>query len=319
VQSTPDNSEKYEGKFRGTDAPTLPLKTSALYKGNLGLIRATPYGNTLTFDFAVAAINAEQLGKNSVTDFLTVSLSSTDYVGHQFGPNAVETEDTYLRLDRDMAAFFTFLDAKVGKGNYTVFLTADHGAAHNPAFLTDQKIPAGDWNEGAALKDLNKALLDKYKIETLVLSLNNYQVNLNNAAIKYAHVNEDAVKADCISFLQNIPQIAYAIDMEKVQTANIPEELRGRIINGYNRERSGVIQLILKPGWFAGYAPTGTTHGTWNPYDAHIPLLFMGWGVKHGRLTRETHMTDISATVAALLHIQAPNGSIGQPIDELIK
>jgi hypothetical protein len=101
VQSTPDNSEKYEGKFRGTDTPTLPLKTSALYKGNLGLIRATPYGNTLTFDFAVAAINAEQLGKNSVTDFLTVSLSSTDYVGHQFGPNAVETEDTYLRLDRE--------------------------------------------------------------------------------------------------------------------------------------------------------------------------------------------------------------------------
>lgn len=319
VQSSADNN-RYEGKFAGTDAPTLPVRTSTLYKGNMGMIRNTPYGNTLTLDLAVAAINGEQLGKNVATDFLAVSLSSTDYVGHQFGVNAVETEDTYLRLDRDLAAFFTFLDAKIGKGNYTVFLTADHGAAHNPGFLKDNRIPAGTWNSSAAQQELNKILEAKYQVKNLVISMDNYQVNFNNAAIKVQGLKEELLKSDCIAWLSKQPEVAFAVDMQQVQTANIPDELRTRIINGYNAERSGVIQIILKPGWFSGAASgTGTTHGTWNPYDAHIPLVFMGWGIQHGSLTRPTHMTDISATVAALLHIQAPNGSIGVPISEVLK
>jgi arylsulfatase A-like enzyme len=319
VQSSPDNSSRYEGKFKGTDAPVFPVKTSQLYNGNVGLIRNTPYGNSLTLDLAKAAIENEQLGKNTVTDFLAMSLSSTDYVGHQFGVNAVETEDTYLRLDRDLAAFFTYLDAKVGKGNYTVFLSADHGAAHNPSFLLDHNIPAGVWNAGTTQRDLNKLLEDKFKVSNLVISLDNYQVNFNNIAIKNKNISVDALKAECIDWLSTQPAIAFAVDMQRVQTANIPETLRSRIINGYNAERSGVIQIILKPGYYAGASPTGTTHGTWNPYDAHIPLVFMGWGIQHGSITRPTNMTDISATVAALLHIQAPSGSIGAPISEVLK
>ncbi len=323
VQTLPDDS-KYEGKFKGTDAPTLPVKTSALYKGNLGLIRSTPYGNTLTLDLAVAAINGEQLGQRGITDFLAVSFSSPDYVGHQFGPNSVEIEDTYLKLDRDFANFFTFLDAKLGKGNYTVFLTADHGAAHNTAFLKDHGIPAGVWDDAAIKDSLNKVLLAKYKVEKLVINFYNYQVNLNYAVIKYAQLNKDAIIQDCIEFLQKQNGVAYAIDMRHAQTANVPEELRMRIVNGYSVEHSGIIQIILQPGWFTGHGsgdsgPTGTTHGTWNPYDTHIPLVFMGWGIPHGHLNRETHMTDIAPTVAALLHIQAPNGSIGKPIPEALK
>lgn len=321
LQSTPDNS-KYEGKFKGTAGPTLPVKTSSIYKGNLGLIRSTPYGNTITLDLAVAAINAEELGQHNVTDFLAISLSSTDYIGHQFGINAVEIEDTYLRLDREIANFLIYLDAKVGKGNYTVFLTADHGAAHNTAFLNDHNIPAGVWDSGTVLQDLNKLLLDKYKVDGLIIGLNDYQVNFNYKTLNYLHLNEDDLKKDCINYLLTQPAIAYALDMKKAQTAAIPEELRNRIVNGYNIEHSGEIQIILKPGWFTGHGsgdggPTGTTHGTWNPYDNHIPLVFMGWGIKHGALTRETHMTDIAATVAALLHIQAPNGCIGHPISEV--
>jgi predicted AlkP superfamily pyrophosphatase or phosphodiesterase len=323
AQSTADNSP-YEGKFKGTDAPTMPVKTSAIYKGNLGLIRSTPYGNTLTLDLAVAAINGEQLGQHQVPDFLAISLSSPDYIGHQFGVNAVEIEDTYLRLDREIANFLVYLDAKVGKGNYTVFLTADHGAAHNTAFLNDHNIPAGVWDDGTVLKELNKSLSEKYKADRLVLSLNDYQVNLNYAAIKGQQLSEEDIKKDCIAYLQKLPAVAFAVDMKKAETAAIPEELRNRIVNGYNIEHSGEIQVILKPGWFTGHGsgdggPTGTTHGTWNPYDSHIPLVFMGWGVQHGSLTRETHMTDIAATIAALLHIQAPNGSIGQPISEALK
>ncbi|HEY4194450.1 MAG TPA: alkaline phosphatase PafA [Mucilaginibacter sp.] len=323
VQTLPDDS-KYEGKFKGTDAPTLPVKTSALYKGNLGMIRSTPYGNTLTLDMAVAAINGEKLGQNGITDFLAVSFSSTDYVGHQFGPNSVEIEDTYLRLDRDFANFFTFLDAKLGKGNYTVFLTADHGSAHNTAFLKDHGIPADVWDDGAVKDSLNKVLLAKYKVEKLVLGLTNYQVNLNYSAIKYAQLNKETIIQDCIDFLQKQKGVAYAIDMRHAETANIPEALRMRIVNGYNVAHSGIVQIILQPGWFTGHGsgdsgPTGTTHGTWNPYDTHIPLVFMGWGIPHGHLNRETHMTDIAPTVAALLHIQAPNGSIGKPIAEVLK
>ena len=323
LQSTADDN-KYEGKFKGMDAPTMPVKTSAIYKNNLGLIRSTPYGNTITLDMAVAAINGEQLGQHDVTDFLAVSFSSTDYIGHQFGINAVEIEDTYLRLDHDMASFLTYLDAKVGKGNYTVFLTADHGAAHNTAFLNDNNIPAGVWDDGATLKELNAYLTAKYKIDGLVISLANYQVNFNNYVIGYAHLNEDELKKDCTTFLQKQEAVAFVVDMNKAQTADIPEALRSRIVNGYNIDRSGAIQIILKPGWFTGHSagdggPTGTTHGTWNPYDNHIPLVFMGWGIQHGSLVRETHMTDIAPTIAALLHIQAPNGSIGTPISEVIK
>jgi predicted AlkP superfamily pyrophosphatase or phosphodiesterase len=323
LQSTADDN-KYEGAFKGMDAPTLPVKTSALYKGNLGLIRNTPYGNTLTLDLAVAAINGEKLGQGQATDFLALSLSSTDYIGHQFGINAIEIEDTYIRLDRDLASFFSYLDAKIGKGQYTVFLTADHGAAHNPAFLQDHGVPAGVWDDAATLKDLNQFLADKYKIDGLVISFNNYQVNFNYAVVKYLHLDEDVLKNDCIAYLEKLPYVAFVVDMKKAQTANIPQELRMRIINGYNAERSGAIQIILKPGWFTGHGsgdkgPTGTTHGTWNPYDTHIPLVFMGWGIEHGALNRPTHMTDIAPTIATLLHIQAPNGSIGIPITEVLK
>jgi len=324
VQTLPD-ANKYEGKFKGMDSPTFPIKTSALYKSyGPALIRATPYGNTLTLDMAVAAINGEQLGQHDVTDFLAVSFSSTDYIGHQFGINAVEIEDTYLRLDRDMATFFTFLDAKLGKGNYTVFLTADHGAAHNTAFLSDHGIPANVWDDGAAKDSLNKFLARKYKVENLVISLANYQVNFNYRDMKYAQLDEDAVKKDCIEYMQKQPGVAFAVDMKKAETAAIPEELRTRIVNGYSPIHSGAIQIILLPGWFTGHGsgdsgPTGTTHGTWNPYDTHIPLVFMGWGIQHGHSNRETHMTDIAPTVAALLHIQAPNGSIGKPIVEVLK
>ncbi|GAA3972141.1 alkaline phosphatase PafA [Mucilaginibacter dorajii] len=324
LQSAPDNSPRYEGKFAGMEAPTFPIKTSDLYKGKIGMIRSTPYGNSMTLDLAKAAVESEQLGKNTVTDFLAVSLSSTDYIGHQFGPNSVEIEDTYLRLDRDIATFLTYLDATVGKGNYTVFLSADHGAAHNPTFLKDHNIPAGTWDDGNTQKELNTMLNDKFKVDHLVISMDNYQVNFNNAAIKKAGISEDAIKADCIAYLQKQSQVAYAIDLQKIQSANIPDDLRSMIINGYNAEHSGVIQIILKPGYFTGHgtndrASTGTTHGTWAPYDSHIPLVFMGWGVKHGSLNRQTHMTDISATIAALLHIQAPDGNVGKVISEVIK
>ena len=319
LQSTADNSPKYEGKFAGANAPTMPVKTSAMMQNGYGAIRATPYGNSITLDMAKSTIENEHMGKNSTTDFLAVSLSSTDYVGHQFGINAVETEDTYLRLDRDLASFLTYLDNTVGKSNYTVFLTADHGAAHNPAFLNDHGIPGGIWPAATILKSLNSLLNEKFGVPDMIINLGNYQVNLNNVAIANKKISEYAVKQQCMEFLHKQAGVEYVVDMQNAKNATIPEALRLRIVNGYNSERSGSIQIILKPGWFDGHGLTGTTHGTWNPYDTHIPLLFMGWGVQHGHTNLPTYMTDIAPTIASLLHIQTPNGNIGLPITQVLK
>lgn len=322
VQSNPDNSP-YEGKYRGESAPVFPHDLSVISKkennGN-SAIRSSPYGISLSIDFAEQAIESEKLGQNSVPDFLALSLSSTDYVGHQFGPNAIETEDVYLRLDKDLAAFFSYLDAKIGKGNYTAFLTADHGAAHNPKFLQDHGVPAGYVNPGVMARDLNAFLEKKFDTKGLVLDANNYMINFNNVLIKNKGLSTDAIIAESVGFLSTQPGVLYAVNSRNVEQAGLPEWIKTRVINGYNKDYSGAIQVILKPGYYGGSTnATGTTHGTWTAYDTHIPLVFMGWGVQHGALNRETHMTDISATLAAMLHLQMPDGCIGKPIAELIK
>lgn len=317
VQSTEDNTN-YEEPFTGSSAPVFPVKTSQMMSKDYGAIRSTPYGNTITFDLAKAAIDNEKLGSDDISDFLAVSCSSTDYVGHRFGPNSVEAEDTYLRLDRDLSSFFTYLDKKIGAGNYTVFLTADHGAAHNPGFLTDHNIPAGIFPSSKVLKDLNAALESQFKFPRLAISLENYQVSLDNKLIAKNNLNEEAIRTACVNFLKKRDDVQYAVDIDKVEEASIPSDLKAQIINGYNRFRSGVVQIIVRPGFFSG-SPKGTNHGTWNPYDAHIPFVLMGWGVKHGSTVRATHVTDIAPTIAALLHIQAPNGCIGEPVTEALK
>lgn len=318
IQSSTDDN-RYEGKYSGAAASTFPVKTSGMIQNGVGIIRSTPYGNSFTLDMAKAAIQNENLGNNGETDFLAVSFSSPDYIGHQSGPNSVEVEDTYLRLDRDMADLLSYLDEKLGKGNYTTFLTADHGVAHNPNFLIDNKIPAGFWPTSQVLKDLNASLEKEFKIKNLVISLGSYQVSFNNLLIASEKLNETEIRNFAVKFLQKQPGVVYALDMDKVETSAVPQMLKEKIINAYNRDRSGVIQIILKPGYYSGYGATGASHGSWNPYDSHIPLVFMGWGIKPGKTYSATGMTDIAATLAALLKIQMPNGSIGEPIAGALK
>lgn len=318
LQSTKDDSP-YETRFSGTATPTFPVKTSEMLDNGFKILTNTPYGSSLTLEMAKAAVDNENLGTDNITDFLAVSVSSPDAIGHQFGPNSIETEDTYLRLDRDLSAFFTFLDEKVGKGNYAVFLTADHAVAHNPNFLTDNKINAGIFATSAVLKALNSHLEKELKAKDLIKSLINYQVNLNYQTIADKKVKEADVKQITIDFLKKQKGVAFVVDNENAQNATIPGAYQNRILNGYNRERSGVIQILLKPGWYAGASPTGASHGSLNPYDTHIPLIFMGWGIKHGKSNNTYYITDIAPTVSGLLHIQEPNGSIGKPINEVLK
>ena len=314
TESTTDENE-YENCIREGVKATLPLNLPELYKKyGYGIIRNTPFGNSLTLDMAKAAIDGEQLGADDETDLLAVSCSSTDYIGHQVGTHAIETEDTYLRLDKAIADFLAYLDSKVGKGNYLVFLSADHGAMNNAAFLQDRRIPAGSWNASATAKKLNHVLAKEYpEAGDIVKTVMNYQVFFNRDVIKSKQLDFDNIKQTVINQLKEDPNVLYACDMAKASTESIPEEVKFRIINGYNRERSGDVVIVLKPNFYA-HGMKGTDHGAWNSYDTHIPLVFMGWGIKHGATTKQTFMTDIAPTIAAMLHVQAPNGCVGKAI-----
>ena len=314
TESTTDENE-YENGIREGVKATLPLNLPELYKKyGYGIIRNTPFGNSLTLDMAKAAIDGEQLGADDETDLLTVSCSSTDYIGHQVGTHAIETEDTYLRLDKAIADFLAYLDSKVGKGNYLVFLSADHGAMNNAAFLQDRRIPAGSWDASATAKKLNHVLAKEYpEAGDIVKTVMNYQVFFNRDVIKSKQLDFDNIKQTVVNVLKEDPSVLYACDMAKASTESIPEEVKSRIINGYNRERSGDVVIILKPNFYA-HGMKGTDHGAWNSYDTHIPLVFMGWGIKHGATTKQTFMTDIAPTIAAMLHVQAPNGCVGKAI-----
>lgn len=314
AESTTDENE-YENGIREGVKATLPLNLPELYKKyGYGIIRNTPFGNSLTLDMAKAAIDGEQLGADDETDLLAVSCSSTDYIGHQVGTHAIETEDTYLRLDKAIADFLAYLDSKVGKGNYLVFLSADHGAMNNAAFLQDRCIPAGSWDASATAKKLNHVLAKEYpEAGDIVKTVMNYQVFFNRDVIKSKQLDYDKIKQTVVSELKKDPSVLYACDMAKAMTESIPEEVKFRIINGYNRERSGDVVIVLKPNFYA-HCMKGTDHGAWNSYDTHIPLVFMGWGIKHGATTKQTYMTDIAPTIAAMLHVQAPNGCVGKAI-----
>lgn len=314
TESTSDENEYENGIKKGVKA-TLPLNLPELYKKyGYNIIRNTPFGNSLTFDMAKAAIDGEQLGADDETDLLAVSCSSTDYIGHQVGTHAVETEDTYLRLDKAIADFLSYLDAKVGKGNYLVFLSADHGAMNNARFLQDRRIPVGNWDDGTAAKKLNEVIAKEFpNTGDLVKTVMNYQVFFNREVIKNQHLDFAKIKQTVVDFLKEDSCVLYACDMEKTMTESIPEEVKYRIVNGYNRERSGDVQIVLKPNFYT-HGMKGTDHGAWNLYDTHIPLVFMGWGIKHGATTKRTFMTDIAPTIGALIHVQAPNGCVGQPI-----
>ena len=318
-QSTADNVI-WEGIFKGENAPAFPHDMKNIYKNDPGSIRSTPFGNTLTLDFAKAAVNGYNLGNEGATDFLTVNCASTDYVGHKYGPNSIEVEDTYLRLDQDFASFFKFLDEKVGKGNYLVFLTADHGAAHAIGFMKEHQIPADFLVSKKIDASLNEFLTKKFGTDKLISSSINYHLGFDLKKISENNLDYDAVKKATVSFLQKQPGIQFAVDIDNIGFAPIPEPIKSMIINGYNTKRCGPIMIIPDAGWFAGHeGGTGTTHGNWNPYDTHIPLVFMGWKIKPGITNRHIRMSDIAPTLAALLHIQMPNGNVGEVISEVVK
>lgn len=316
TESSPDNSP-WEGLLGSAKTPTFPYSNLAAdYNAKKDNIRSTPFGNTLTLKIAEAAIKGENLGAGAVTDFLAVNLASTDYAGHKFGPNSIEVEDVYLRLDRDLAEFFKYLDQNIGINQYTVFLSADHGGAHSVGFMQEHQMPAGFYGEDN--KEFNKMLKERFNVDNLIAKVTNNQVYLDDKVISDNKLDSEQVKQALLDILNKDKSVLFAVDMNKAGSSSVPEPLKTRIVNGYNWQRSGDIQVVYHDSWLPAYSKLGTTHGAWNSYDSHIPLIFMGWGIKNGESNREYNMTDIAPTLSVLLHIQFPSGNIGNPIVEVI-
>ncbi len=317
LQSTSDE-KLYEAKTLGPN--TFPYDNLKIYAGkDYSKISTTPFGNTLTTEFTKAVITSEKLGADNITDFLAVSYSSPDYIGHTFGPNSIETEDGFLRLDKELGSLFDFLDSKVGRGQYTVFLTADHGVAHTPEYMRENKMPGGRIFMNEVTQQMNKLLHDKYKINTIIVYDDNYQIALNHPALDSAKLDKKTITDWIVDYLSKDSAIARVFPLDELNQVPLPTTIRTMMNNGYYKKRSGDIQFILKPNYIDAWSNTGTTHGLWNPYDSHIPLVWYGWGIKQGKTNRETYMTDIAPTIAAMLRIQAPNGCVGSVIQEVLK
>ena len=310
----------FEKNLNGKATPTFPKKLKELRakNGNFNLIKTVPAGNTYTVDFAKAAIIGEQLGKTAYTDFLTVSFSSTDYIGHRYGVAAVETEDTYLRLDKDLEDFFTFLDTEVGKNNYTLFLTADHAAVHVPAYLQSLKISA-HYMDAKKFKKFILEITQKYfNSKELIENISNYQIFLNKDKIASLGLDKNEVAQKLADEVINFDKIYKAVTARTLQTTNFTDGIMNSLQNGYNQKFSGDVLMIPYPATLIRERK-GTSHGSGYSYDTHIPIIFYGNGIKKGKSSKKYSIIDIAPTISNLLKIESPNGTSGKVIEEALK
>ena len=315
-----DDLNTFEGGFKGKETATFPydLKTLSEQNGGFDILKVSPYGNSIVADFAIAAVKGENLGKDDDTDVLTVSFSSTDYIGHNFGVNSKEIQDTYLRLDKELERFFNVLDTEVGAGNYTIFLTADHGAIDVPSYLQTAKIPSGYLNNGKARKQLEAFMVARFKSDSLIENISNNQIFLNREKIKTLGLDLTKVQEAIVNEVIQYKYVYKAYSATTMSTTLFTNGIEASLQNGYNQKRSGDVLMISDPAYIS-YSRTGSTHGSGLNYDTHVPLLFFGNGIKKGKTFQKTVIPDIAPTISALLGISFPNGATGQPLEFVLE
>ena len=316
-ESIADNNP-YEGKLGKTEPPVFPYNLSKIYKeSGMEVLKSTPFGNDFLAELAMRAIDKEELGKDNVTDFLAVSFSSTDYVGHNFGPRSMEIQDTYLRLDLTIADFLEYLDAKVGKDNYLVFLTADHAVAENPKYLQDHKYDVTNIPSKETSTSLNKFSMDTYGVN-LVLNYSNFNVFLNRELIKEKGLDLAKVKESFKDFLMKQVYVKRVYTQEEILGATGQDYYLNFIFKGYDAKESGDLVIVQGVGYLESIE-TGTTHGTPNSYDTNVPLLFYGWHVPVGESYKKEYITEIAPTLSKMLKITFPNGTECEVLEELFE
>ncbi|MFY0652725.1 MAG: alkaline phosphatase family protein [Cyclobacteriaceae bacterium] len=309
-----------ERKYKSKDRPTFPYDLKEMVGDGKpsASLASTPYGNTILKDLAIAALQGEEMGQDEDTDFLAISFSSTDHIGHAFGPYSKEIEDTYVKLDEDLEELFKYLDETVGPYQYNVFLTADHAVADIPAHLSEQNYPVDYFPNGDFEKALNEVLTDEFGESNFISSISNEQIYLNKMAIKAASADIEKVKTTTLEVLNSTYGIASAYDAEYINNYSGSNYELKLLAAGYNAQRSGDILYIMNPGWLGeGNKNDGTTHGSHYTYDTHVPMLFYGAKITTGSSVQYHPITDIAPTLSMLLNIKLPSGATGQPIEEL--
>lgn len=324
VESSADDNV-YESKLGGKQKPTFPYNLKELRKNSdYDFLGYTPFGNDYITEFVKTAIDAEKLGQNTVTDFLAMSYSCTDKLGHEVGPNSIEIEDVYLRLDKNIEDILNTLDAKVGKGNYTVFLTADHAIADVAQYLVDNRMPAGYFSPANVKAALNGHLQKYFPGKNMVHVVESSQLYFDHEAFntdpRSAGIEMLIATEMTVNFLLQQPGVANVYPENLIRQGRYDEAgPKGAVIRGYHQKRSGDVAIVLESGWYSGWKVTSTTHGSAYTYDTHVPVLFYGHGIKKGSSVKYHAITDVAPTLSMLLNIKIPSGATGQPIEELFE
>ncbi|MEI6865965.1 alkaline phosphatase PafA [Flavicella sp.] len=322
TESIIDNNP-YEGTFIGESKPVFPHNIPELKKlnDNFSLLKMIPAGNSITTDFTIAAIEGEQLGQsNEQIDFLAISYSSTDYVGHRYGVDSKEIEDTYIRMDLEIARLLTYLDKHIGKNEYTLFLTADHAVAQTPNYLNSLKIPGGYFDDVKFNEYIKSLSLKQFNSDKIIENISNYQLFFDKAELKRLNLQTIDVENFFAEELLNFDKVYKTITAHTLQTSEFTQGIYGLVQQGYNQKRSGNVFIIPDPSVIgSGNKKTGTTHGSGYSYDTHVPLIFFGFGIKQGSSNKYYPIIDIAPTLANLLQIEFPNGVTGKIIDEALE
>jgi len=315
-----EDDNDFEKLFKGKDNSSFPYLTEALMEENDGfdMISETPFGNSMTTDFAIAAIEGEKLGEDDFTDVLTISYSSTDYIGHNFGVFSLETEDTYLRLDLEIKRLLDYLDKKIGKNNYSLFLTADHGALEVPAYLNSKGMKAMSVDKYKFIKSVSKYLAETFGSKRMIEHSVNNNIYINYEVVKSLDLKLDVVKQKIVNHLNTYDFINSAYSLDEIITASKLTNYQELIKKGYYPERSGDIVFVLEPNVII-YGDRGTTHGSGYDYDTHVPLIFYGNGINKGKTSVRTEITDIAPTINELLGIENSRAYSGKILDFVIK
>lgn len=317
TESTADDNN-FESPYTGEKNPVFPHNLPELKNQNVNLLRTCPYGNTFTKDFALDVIKYEEFGMDEFPDFLCISFSATDYVGHKFGPNSIEVEDTYLRVDKDIAELLEYLDNIIGIDNYLVFLTADHGVCSNPEYLKSKGIPAGTFFTKVILDSVNKYLERTYEKKNLALYFFNQQVYFNHKLIKDSGINLMDVSKNTAEYIRNnIEAVENVYTYEDLKSGNFSDYAFHFFKNGYYEKRCGEVFVNFREYWIEDRIK-GSEHGSPYDYDIHIPLIWYGCGIPKGETSEPVEMVDIAPTLSVLLNIGFPNGCIGKPIKEIV-
>ncbi|WP_378186726.1 alkaline phosphatase PafA [Aquimarina sp. W85] len=315
-----EDDTAFEAGFKGKEKPIFPYELADLAESNGGfdILKATPYGNSLTTDFAIAALKGEGLGLDNDTDVLTISFSSTDYIGHNFGVNSKEVQDAYLRLDKDLERLLAVLDKQVGVNNYTIFLTADHGAVNVPAYLTSLKIPAGYFDIKEFSKTMNNELYERFQVKNLIENVSNGQLFFDYSSMKANEINHSVLQSFTAQRVLEYDQVDKVYTREQMLGGTYEFGVAGLLQKGFHQKRSGDVLFVLNPATIV-YSKKGSTHGSGSSYDTHAPLLFFGKGIQKGTSVKKVYITDVAPTISTLLGIEFPNGTTGKVLHEVLK